>query len=214
MFYQAVDPLLVVVLLLNLFLLGTSRLRAVINVSAFQGIILGTLPVLLHQNLSVEPALITLFAVAIKGALIPFMLVRAMRDARIRREVEPLVGFLPSILLGAGATGLALLFSRTLSLVEGHPSLLLVPASIATALTGFLIITTRRKAITQVVGYLVLENGIFIMSMALVEAMPLLVEIGVLLDLFVGIFVMGIIINHISREFSSLDTDRLSSLKE
>ena len=81
-------------------------------------------------------------------------------------------------------------------------------------LTGFLILTTRRKAITQVVGYLVLENGIFVMGLALLEAMPLLVEAGVLLDLFVGIFVMGIIINHISREFSSMDTARLSSLKE
>ena len=77
-----------------------------------------------------------------------------------------------------------------------------------------LILTTRRKAITQVVGYLVLENGIFVMGLALLEAMPLLVEAGVLLDLFVGIFVMGIIINHISREFSSMDTARLSSLKE
>jgi hydrogenase-4 component E len=65
-----------------------------------------------------------------------------------------------------------------------------------------------------VVGYLVLENGIFIMGLTLLEAMPFLVEIGALLDLFVGIFVMGIIINHINREFSSLDTARLSALKE
>ena len=81
-------------------------------------------------------------------------------------------------------------------------------------LTGFLLLTTRRKAITQVVGYLILENGIFVMGLTLLEAMPFLVEIGVLLDLFVGIFVMGIIINHINREFSSLDTARLSALKE
>ena len=81
-------------------------------------------------------------------------------------------------------------------------------------LTGFLVLTTRRKAITQVVGYLVLENGIFIMGLCLLEAMPFLVESGVLLDLFVGIFVMGIIINHIHREFASLDTGRLSALKD
>jgi hydrogenase-4 component E len=211
---QVVDPLLVIVLLLNLFLLGTSRLRAVINVSAFQGILLGVLPVLLHAELRLEPILITATAVLVKGVLIPAMLVKAMRDNRIRREVEPLVGFLPSLLLGALGTGLALLFSQTLTLAEGHPSLLLVPGSLATVFTGFIIITTRRKAITQVVGYLVLENGIFIMSLTLVEAMPLLVETGVLLDLFVGIFVMGIIINHISREFSSIDIGRLTSLKE
>ena len=81
-------------------------------------------------------------------------------------------------------------------------------------LTGFIMLTTRRKAITQVVGYLILENGIYIMGLALLDAMPFLVEVGVLLDLFVAIFVMGIIINHISREFRSTDVARLSSLKE
>ena len=63
-------------------------------------------------------------------------------------------------------------------------------------------------------GYLVLENGIFIFGLLLVEAMPFLVEVGVLLDLFVGIFVLSIIIHHINREFSSLDTRRLSLLQE
>jgi hydrogenase-4 component E len=90
----------------------------------------------------------------------------------------------------------------------------LIPASFATVLTGFLILTCRRKAITQVLGYLILENGVFIFGMLLLQAMPFLVEVGVLLDLFVAIFVMGIMINHISREFSSISTDRLSTLRE
>ncbi len=77
-----------------------------------------------------------------------------------------------------------------------------------------MLLATRRKAITQVVGYLALENGVFVMGLTLVEAMPFFVEIGVLLDLVVAIFVMGIIIEHISREFSSIDTTRLSALKE
>jgi hydrogenase-4 component E len=211
---EAVDPVLVVVLLLNFFLLGTSRVRAMISGSAFQGIVLGSLPILMHGKISLEPSLIGLGAVLVKGVLIPGMLVKAMREAKIRREVEPLIGFLPSLLLGAAGTGLALLFADTLPLAPEHESSLLVPASLATVLTGFLILTTRRKAITQVVGYLVLENGIFTMGMGLVEAVPFLVEIGVLLDLFVGIFVMGIIINHINREFSSLDVARLTTLKE
>jgi hydrogenase-4 component E len=89
-----------------------------------------------------------------------------------------------------------------------------VPAALSTVLTGFLILTTRAKAISQVVGYLVLENGIFIFGLLLVEAMPFLVEIGVLLDLFVAIFVMGIIIYQISQEFSTVSTRKLSALKE
>jgi len=72
---------------------------------------------------------------------------------------------------------------------------------------------TRRKAITQVLGYLVLENGIFIFGILLAEAMPMMVEAGVLLDLLVGVFVMGIVMNQINREFSTLNTERLSALK-
>ena len=64
------------------------------------------------------------------------------------------------------------------------------------------------------IGYLVLENGIFIFGLLLIEAVPFLVELGVLLDLFVGMFVISIIIHHINREFASLDTRRLSALKE
>ena len=78
---------------------------------------------------------------------------------------------------------------------------------------GLLVLATRAKAMTQVVGYLVLENGIFIFGLLLVERMPFLVEVGVLLDLFVGVFVMGIIINHINREFDSLDPHRLTELQ-
>ena len=208
------DPLLVLVLLINLYLLGTSRLRAVIGGSALQGVILGVLAVFSHAHWAVAPVLIGAAAVLIKGAVIPKLLFKAMRDVAIRREVEPFIGFIPSLLLGAVGTGLAVVFAHTLPLAPQHQGSLLLPSSFATVLTGFLILTTRKKAITQVVGYLVLENGIFIMGLALLEAMPFLVEAGVLLDLFVAIFVMGIIINHISREYSSLDTARMRALKE
>jgi hydrogenase-4 component E len=208
------DPLLVLVLVLNFFLLGTSRLRAVIAGSALQGVVLGVLAFVVHGHAGFEPFLVAAGAMLVKGLVIPRLLYRAMRDVAIHREIEPFIGFIPSMLLGAVATGMAVLFAQTLPLVPSHRASLLLPTSFATVLCGFLILTTRRKAITQVVGYLVLENGIFVMGLALLEAMPMLVEVGVLLDLFVGIFVMGIIINHISREFSSLDTARLSSLKE
>jgi hydrogenase-4 component E len=211
---SAVDPLLVLVLLLNFFILGTSRLRAVIDGSALQGILLGVLVVLVHGGVGVQSAVVAIATVLIKGTLIPALLHRAMRDAEMRREMKPLVGYVASLLLGALATGAAVLFVRVLPLAPEHVGSLLVPASLATVLTGFLVLCTRRKAINQVVGYLVLENGVFIMGLCLLEAMPFLVEVGVLLDLLVAVFVIGIIINHINREFSSLDTARLSALKE
>jgi hydrogenase-4 component E len=89
-----------------------------------------------------------------------------------------------------------------------------VPASLATVWAGFLMLTTRKKAIMQVLGYLILENGIFLFGLLLLEAMPFLVEVGILLDLFTGVFVMGITIFHINREFSSISTEHLTGLKE
>ncbi len=142
------------------------------------------------------------------------MLSRALATASIRREVEPLVGLVPSLVLGALGTALAVAFAHRLPLLPEHADSLIVPAALSTSLVGFLLLITRLKAITQVLGYLVLENGIFVFGLLLVEAMPFLLEIGVLLDLFVAVFVMGIMVNHISREFSSMDTDRLSTLKE
>jgi hydrogenase-4 component E len=212
--HNLIGPLLVVVLLFNLFLLGTSRLQAVVNASAAQGVILGILTFCVHEGFGTWMVLITVVTILLKGVLIPGMLLRAIRDAAIRREIEPFIGFLPCLLLGALGTGASLVFARTLPLAKEHVGSLLVPAAMATVWTGFLVLTTRRKAINQVVGYLVLENGIYIMGLTLLQAMPFMVEMGVLLDLFVGIFVMGIILNHIRREFSSLDTAHLSALKE
>jgi hydrogenase-4 component E len=208
------DPLLVVLLLVNFFLLGSSRLRALISGSAAQGTLLALLVLSVHGEITWQAIAIALATLALKSVVIPSMLRRATRDASIHREVEPLIGFVPSLLLGGLGTGLSLVFARTLPLAPEHVGSLLVPASLATAFTGFLLLATRRKAITQVVGYLALENGVFVMGLTLVEAMPLLVEVGVLLDLVVAIFVMGIIIEHISREFSSIDTVPLKSLEE
>jgi hydrogenase-4 component E len=208
-----VDQLLVLVMLINLLTLGSSRLIFSIRAVAVQGVILGILPGLIHP-FSGHLVAITIGIILAKGVIIPYFISDAVRKAHIRREVEPYIGYVPTLLLGAVFTALAFVFAEKLPLAPEHQDLLFVPASIATLLTGFLLLTTRRKAISQVIGYLVMENGIFVFSLLLTEAMPVMVEAGALLDLLVGIFVMGIVINHISREFSSIDTSRLRALKE
>jgi hydrogenase-4 component E len=205
---------LVGVLLLNFLMLGTSRLRAAIQFAAMQGVLLGAALFVAHGQTGGRILLLSIVTVLLKGIAIPAILLRATRNISVRREIEPFVGFTASLVLGALATGLSLVFSRSLPLLDEHVGELVVPASFATVLTGFLVLTTRRKAITQVVGYLTLENGIFVFGLTLVEAIPFLVEIGVLLDLFVAVFVMGIIMDHIHREFSSLSTEHLTSLRE
>ena len=211
---QLLDPLLIVALALNFVTLGVSRIRAVITAVALQGMLLGIFPLFVHSEIGLRGILLVVVTVGLKGVVIPGFLVHAMREANIQHEVKPVVNYMSSLLLGAIGTGLAMVFSYTLPLAEQHTGLLIVPASLATVWTGFLMLTTRRKAIMQVLGYLLLENGIFLFGLLLLEAMPFLVEIGVLLDLFTGVFVMGIIIHHISREFASISTEHLTELKE
>lgn len=212
--HELLDPLLILALALNFVALAVSRIQAVIKAVALQGIVLGVLPLLVHEEIGLRGWLLVGVTLALKGFVIPWFLIHAMREAEIRHEVKPVVNFMTSLLLGAVGTGLALVFAGTLPLAKEHAESLLVPASLATVWTGFLMLTTRKKAIMQVLGYLLLENGIFLFGLLLLEAMPLLVEVGVLLDLFTGVFVMGIIIHHISREFASLSTEHLTELKE
>lgn len=210
------ETILVLVLLLNLFLLGSGRLRTIIQTVAVQGIILSLLPIAIYGTLGPREILVSVGALVLKGVVIPRMLMRALADLPIRREVEPIIGFKLSLLLGAAATVGSIYLATRLPLAEigeGAASMT-VATAFATVFTGFLLLATRIKALTQVLGYLVLENGIYVFGVLLLEATTFLVEVGVLLDLFVAIFVMGIIVNHISREFTSMNTDELSTLRD
>jgi hydrogenase-4 component E len=211
---QFFDPLLIMALALNFFALGVSRIRGVINAVALQGILLGLSPLFVHREIGLRGFLLVVVMIGLKGFVIPGFLVHAMREANIQHEVKPVVSFMSSLLLGSVGAGLAMAFSNTLPLAQEHATLLLVPVSLSTVWTGFLMLTTRKQAIMQVLGYLLLENGIFLFGLLLLDAIPFLVEVGVLLDLFTAVFVMGIIIHHISREFDSTSIEHLTELKE
>ena len=206
------DSILILLLLTNFFILGTANLRSAIRGVALQGLLLGVLPLFVESHPTLRLVAIVVATAAIKGAVIPGLLLKALRDVHIRHEVEPYLGFVPTLFLCAIGTALALLFADLLPLATADRAGLFVPTSLATLFSGFLGLTTRRKAISQVTGYLVLENGIYVFGLLLYQSM--IVEVGILLDLLVGIFVMGIVLNHIQREFSSLDTERLSRLRE
>ena len=209
----AADQLLVFVLLINILVLGTHRTSVAIRAIAAQGIVLGLLPLLTH-SLQIHTLIITVFVLLAKGLCIPWLLLNALKKIETGEDLQPFFGYSGNILSGAIATILAFIFAARLPLAPHHQGLLIVPAALATILTGFIAIASRRKAINQVVGYLMLENGIFIFGLLLTDTMPLMVEAGALLDLIAGIFVMGIIINQINREFSSIDTSRMTALRE
>jgi hydrogenase-4 component E len=205
--------IMLTIILLNFFILGSSRLGACIQAVAIQGAIISLLPPLMH-GISTHAIILAGGAFLLKGVAIPQLLIRAIRQVGIKREIEPRIGYMPSLILGALATGGAFIFGDRLPLIGEHLHSLIIPTSMATMAMGFLLLITRLKAITQVLGYLIFENGIFLFGILLSEAMPLMVEAGVLLDMLVAIFVMGIVMNHINREFSSIDAEYLCLLRE
>ena len=199
---------------LNLVALGSSRLPMLIRSMSAQGVLLGVMPIFLVSEFDWHVALVALATVAGKGLVIPGLLRRAMRAVSIEREVEPIIGFEVSLLLGAGATVGAVVAARWLPLLPEHSGSLLVPGAMATMATGFILLVGRVKAIAQVCGYLILENGIYLFGLTLIKSTPVLVEAGVLLDVTVGVFVIGIIVDRIQRAFNSLDTRKLTALRE
>lgn len=208
------NALFMAVLALNLFALGSGRLQSVIRIVAAQGVILGILPLLVEPRIHVPVILSSAAAMALKGVVIPAIMLKALRDVKIKREVETFIGLLPSAVLGAVATALVFIVYGYSGASGGGRAELAIPTSIATILAGFILLTTRYKAISQVLGYLILENGIYIFGLLLLEAVPMVIEMGMLLDLFVSVFIVSIITNHINQAFSSLDTRKLSTLKE
>ncbi len=207
------EVLLLLVVLTDLWVLGTTRLSGAIRTTALQGALLAALPVALYGMVSVHMVALALGTLLVKAVLLPRLLERAIREASARREVEPLVGFNTSLALGGLAVALAFGIAPRLSLPGVH-SEMLVPAALATVMIGLILLTTRGKAITQVIGYLVVENGIYVFGLRQAQRVPFLVEVGVLLDVFAGVFVMGIVLFQINREFRSLDADQLSELRD
>lgn len=199
---------------LNLLTLVSSRVPSLISAVAMQGVVLGVMPLLMEHHFNWLVALVAVVTMVVKGFVIPGLLRRAMRSAKVDREVDPSIGFVPSLLLGAGGTIAAVALARMLPLMPEHAGLLLVPGAIASVLTGFVLLIGRSKAISQVCGYLVLENGIYLFGLLLIQTTPLMVEAGILLDVTGGIFITGIIVDRIQRAFDSLDTRKLTVLRE
>jgi len=208
------DTILIGIVLTSFVLLGSSRIGTCIRVAALQGILLGLLTLATSAGPSLRAPLLALASAGLKGVVFPWLLSRALRDAHVRREVEPFVGYNLSLLIGTAALAASLWLAARLPRPNPEVSSLVVPVALFTILAGLVLIVSRLKALMQVVGYLVLENGIYAFGVGLVEETPMLVELGVLLDLLVAVFVMGIAVFHISREFDHIDTGQLTALRD
>ena len=214
---HASEILLSLFLLTNLTLAGTGRLPPAIRLVAAQGWLIGLLPLFLWDWAAAGAPGFRIWLVAavnalVKGLALPALLLYAVRKVHARREVEPLVSFRVSQLIAFLIAAASLALGRLLHIHESVACELAVPVAFATMGTGLFLLCSRRKAVTQALGFLVFENGIGIFGSGILLECGLVVELGILLDVFVMVFVLGIAICQISRTFDSLDTDRMNRL--
>lgn len=209
-----IDGVLVVLILTNLAVLGSSRLNTCIRIIALQGVVLGTLPVLSGDGIpTLRMAALAAATMGLKGIVFPWLLLRALRVAGIRREVEPYIGYNWSVLAGLLSLAASVWLGGQLPMPETVRSPLVAPVALFMIFTGLFVIISRRKAITQILGYIIIENGMYAFGVVLLEEIPVLVELGILMDAFVAVFVMGVAIYHIRQEFDHVDVDQLDTLK-
>jgi hydrogenase-4 component E len=206
--------LIVVLLLTNIALLGLRSLRVFIRLVALQGILLGAVTVLINlNNFNFHVLVLAAVNVGMKGFVFPMLLYWAIRDVGVRLENEPLLGFGTSLLFGIVMMGVACWLGERMPLFTGESLPILMSGALMTIFTGLFLIVARQKALTQALGYLVFESGIYALAISVVGHIPVLVEVGLLLDAFVAVYVMGIAILNINREFDHMDVDQFNTLK-
>jgi hydrogenase-4 component E len=212
---QLVLTLAALILLTSFIMLAQVRLDSLINTFAMQGLLLFFTTVLMAVISSEYQLLISAaLTLGLKVFFIPIRLRRLVIDLDVRREIEVLGN---PFLIMLFATGLVL-FSyyvalpiRALSLFSTRNT---IAISLAVVLIGMLLIISRRKAITQVVGFMSMENGLFFAAVVSTHGMPMVVELGIAFDVLVAAILFGVFFFHIRTEIGSLDTDRLNRLTE
>jgi hydrogenase-4 component E len=214
---EFIEMLLVAVVVFDLLLVTSSKMANAIRLNALQAALLAVLPLFVARS-PWEPhiLLVALAILVIRVLVMPPMLLWSIRHATVRREQEPLIGFGKSLAIAGALVGISFLLGTRLRLPASLIpfSDILVPCAFTTILLGLFLLISRVQALTQVVAYLTVENGIYLFGLALVRETPVIVEMGILLDVFVGVFVMGIVIFQINRTFAHLDTTELQQLHD
>jgi len=147
-----------------------------------------------------------------KGILIPLFLGRIVRKMRVTRDVEPYINNAVSLSISGLLVAVVYTSISDAIFIEGF-SRNILQISIAVILIGLFIMITRRKAVTQVIGLLFMENGLFLAGFSLTSGMPVVIELGVLFDVLMGVIILGIFAVQIRQMFASADLDRLNTLK-
>jgi hydrogenase-4 component E len=209
-----VDTILSLVLLSVLFSFGSSRLPGLIKVIAFQGIVVSLVPFVIGHNMTVGGTVFTFATMIIRGIIIPLWIYLVIKKVAIRRAVEPIVGFHASMLAGLGLIVAATAVSHKFNVPSISDSALLLPTAITLLVGGMFLLIARRNAIAMVLGYLMMENGIYLVGTTFSLRSHHIVEFGILLDILAGVMIMAVILKSIKQEFECVDTALLRTLKE
>lgn len=190
-----------------------NRLYTYISAIAVQGIILfGVAFIELIEINVVNLVFVLLETIVFKTVLIPMFLNYVINRNKITREAEPFLTNFVSVVIITGIILGSFLLSNTIH--DAHLRKIFFVVALSALFTGLYIIITRRKIITHVMGFLVIENGVFILSLAVGNEMPMLVNIGILLDIFVSVLLLGIFANKIGDVLKEQDVAQLKNLKD
>jgi hydrogenase-4 component E len=211
-----INSLLAAFILLTAFgMLVQRRMYALLHLFAWQGFFLSVSTAMVGYVAESHHLYISsLLTLSLKVVLLPYILHRLIQNLKIHKEVETVVNVPTTMLLGIALV----IFSYHLTAPIRELSTLVTKSTLAVALAtvmlGLLMMITRRHAVTQIIGFLAMENGLFFAATSATYGMPLVVELGVALDLLIAAFIFGIFFFHISTTFDSLDVDQMARLKE
>jgi len=202
-------------LLISFSMLSQRRTRRLIELFAWQGAILFASTSLVAYSAGLRhlwySATLTLI---LKVFLLPMILLRLVQRLQAQWDTEPLINIPTTMLLGVGLVIFAFGLAQPISALATTITRNTLGIALAIILLAFLMMITRRNAVSQVVGFLSMENGLFFAATSATYGMPMVVELGIALDVLVGVLVLGIFFFQIREQFESLDLHNLESLKE
>ena len=210
-----INTLIVLFGLTILYMTATSRIKAHIKMLSFQGFIL-FLILFLGEEKTNNINLIFLSAetLLVKTIAIPIFLSHILKKNEILRDNEPHIPNFYSLVIASAMLFAGFIISNLDNQFLENVTTLYFGVSISTILISLFLITTRKKILTHVIGYIMMENGIFLLSLSVAKEMPIIVNMGVLLDVFIAVFILGLLVNKINIAFEELNVCELCNLKD
>jgi hydrogenase-4 component E len=214
-FAQLIDLTAGLALVCAFVVLWRRGLVAIVRALTVQGVAVAAVALLLgvHER-DPEPVAVAALVLLLKGIVLPRVLLRIIRAGDETREIEPLVNVPASLLAGAGLTLLAYATTRDLVALDPTPQTAAIPIGFAIGLIGFFVLVTRRKAVTQIVGFLLLDNGIALVALLATAGVPLVVELGVAFDVLLAVLILQVLTARMRTKFGAIDLNKLTGLHD